>query len=85
MNIKIYTKNDCVWCVRAKELMKNLNLNYEEFKHGTDYTKEELQELIGPNKRLTVPQIYVNNILIGGYEDFVDYCDNHGLMTGNGT
>lgn len=65
--------------------MKNLNLTYTELKLGEDYTKDDLYELIAPNKRLTVPQIYVNNIHVGGYEDFVEYCDNHGLLTGSGT
>jgi glutaredoxin len=31
------------------------------------------------NPPLTVPQIFVNNKRVGGYEDFVEYCDSHGI------
>lgn len=78
--IEIFTKTDCVWCVKAKELMKNLSLNYTEYKLGTDYQKEDLQELLGKEKRLTVPQIYVNGYLVGGYEDFAQYTEEVGIM-----
>jgi glutaredoxin len=75
----IYTKDNCSWCVKAKELMNKLHIQYEEKKLGVDYTREDLRELIGEHLPLTVPQIFVYNKRIGGYEDFVNYCDNHGL------
>lgn len=79
MNIKIYTKDDCGWCVRAKELLNRLGLRYTELKLGRDYTREELRELIGEHLPLTVPQVYINMKRIGGYEDLVEYCDNMGI------
>jgi glutathione-dependent peroxiredoxin len=79
MNITIYSKDNCSWCVKAKELMNNLGLKYTELKLGTDYTREELRELIGEHLPLTVPQIFVYNKRIGGYEEFAEYCDNTGL------
>jgi glutaredoxin len=75
----IYTKENCSWCVKAKELMNHLGLKYTELKLGTDYTREELRELIGEHLPLTVPQIFVYNKRIGGYEEFAEYCDNIGL------
>lgn len=85
MDIVIYTKPNCPWCVKAKELMKNLHLEYSEKILDVDYTRDELRELVNGSAPvsmtppLTVPQIFVYNKRIGGYEDFVDYCDNHGL------
>lgn len=79
MDIVIYSKPNCPWCVKAKELMKNLHLEYQEKILDVDYTRKELRELVPENLPLTVPQIFVYNKRIGGYEDFVDYCDNHGL------
>lgn len=79
MDIRIYSKDNCPWCVKAKELMNKLHLPYTELKLGTEYTREELRELIGEHLPLTVPQIFVYNKRIGGYEDFVDYCDDHNL------
>ena len=79
MEIKIYTKDNCPWCVKAKELMNNLHLKYTEYKLGTDFTREELRELVPENLPLTVPQIFVYNKRIGGYEDFAEYCENTGI------
>lgn len=86
MYIVIYSKPNCPWCVKAKELMNKLNLNYQEKVLDVDYTRDELRELVNGSAPvsmtppLTVPQIFVYNKRIGGYEDFVDYCDNHGMM-----
>lgn len=76
---KIYTKDDCVWCVKAKRLMMDLDLKYEELKLGVDYTKEDLRELVPQHLPLTVPQIFVYNKRIGGYEDFAEYVENTGI------
>ena len=80
MDIIIYTKDNCSWCVKAKELMNNLHLSYDEKKLGTDYTRDELREMLGEHLPLTVPQIYVRGKRIGGYEDFADYCETTGIM-----
>ena len=77
----IYTKDNCSWCVKAKELMNKLHIQYEEKKLGVDFTREELKAMLPDNLPLTVPQVFVYNKRIGGYEDFVDYCDNHGLTS----
>ena len=79
VNIVIYSKPNCNWCVKAKELMNKLNLQYDEKVLEQDYTREELRELVPENLPLTVPQIFVYNKRVGSYEDFVDYCDNHNL------
>lgn len=81
MNIVIYTKPNCPWCVKAKELMNKLHMNYAEMKFEVNFTKEELREKMNLSEweRLFLPQIFVNGNRIGGYEDFVDYCENHGI------
>lgn len=79
MEVTIYTKDNCSWCVKAKELMNKIGMKYTEKKLGVDFTREDLRELIGENLPLTVPQVFIYNKRIGGYEDLVEYCDNHGL------
>lgn len=84
MNIIIYSKPNCPWCVKAKELMNKINLKYDEKVLDVDYTRDELRELVNGSAPvsmtppLTVPQIFVNDNRIGGYEDFAEWCDNHG-------
>lgn len=86
MNIVIYSKPNCPWCVKAKELMNNLGLSYIEKVLDVDYTRDDLKELIygdkyiGMAQPLTVPQIFVRGKRIGGYEDFAEYCENTGMM-----
>jgi len=79
MQIVIYTKPNCPWCVKAKELMNKLHLSYDEKKLDEDYTRDYLRLLVPENLPLTVPQIFVDGNRVGGYEDFAEWCDNMGL------
>lgn len=78
MEVVIYSKPNCNWCVKAKELMNKLGMKYDEKKLDEDYTRDDLRLLVPENLPLTVPQIFVNGNRIGGYEDFAEWCDNHG-------
>jgi glutaredoxin 3 len=50
----------------AKTLLKNKGIVFEERMIGVNWTREQLLESI-PQAR-TVPQIILNGVLIGGYE-----------------
>ena len=78
--ILIYGKPMCPFCDKAKALCKQRNFAYEYKTLGTDYTKEELLETF-PGAR-TVPQIVINGLKVGGYDQFVQYIDETGY---NGT
>lgn len=71
--VEIYSKRDCPWCERAKKLFDNLNVEYKEFVLNEDITKQELQEKIPGVK--TVPQIFINNKLIGGFTELSAYLE----------
>ena len=77
---KIYTKENCPWCVKAKQLMKSCGVAYEELKLGENFTREDLQALLPKTLPLTVPQIFVYNKRIGGYEGLAEYFENHGII-----
>jgi len=74
--VTVYTKDLCGYCDAAKSLLKSMNVRFEEAKIGTDVTREELLE-VAPGAK-TVPQIVINEKLIGGYDDLVDYIENTG-------
>lgn len=88
MEVVIYSKPNCNWCVKAKELMNKLQLNYTEKVLDVDYTRDYLRALLyGDNPvsvtpPLTVPQIFVDGYRVGSYEDFAEWCDNHGYGDG---
>ena len=69
MKYLVYSKENCPWCDRAKELLVNMNVEYEEFVYGKDFTKEELTQKLGGKDRITVPQIFLGEDYVGTYED----------------
>jgi len=69
MKIKIYGKPNCSFCERAKMLCRIRGLAYEY----TDITTDALvmQEFqVRTSHAKTVPQIFVDEILVGGFEQF---------------
>ena len=77
---KVYTKDDCPWCIKAKRVLNDCGIRYEELKLGLDYKREELKALLPESLPLTVPQTFVYNKRIGGYEDLVEYLESNGIM-----
>ena len=58
MKIVIYSKNNCIFCSKAKTLVKNLGLEYEEKSLEKDFGSDPIKliEDIGKNVR-AMPQI----------------------------
>ena len=67
MTAIVWSKYNCPYCDQAKALLTQRGIKYEERKIGDGYTREELLEA-DPNAR-TVPQIFINNQLIGGFTE----------------
>jgi glutaredoxin len=63
-HVTIYTKNNCVFCTRAKMIMSNKGIQYNELKLHEDFTSEALRELFPSAK--TYPIIVVDGFNIGG-------------------
>ena len=71
MKAIVWSKYHCPYCDKAKALLSMKGVEFEERKIGDGYTKEELLEAV-PNAR-TVPQIFIDNKLIGGYTELERY------------
>lgn len=67
MKIKIYTIESCKFCILAKNLLISKNMQFEEIPLDNKY--EELETLIKETNKKTVPQIFINNKFIGGYDE----------------
>lgn len=63
----VWTKDSCPHCVSAKQLLSIKGYEIEERVIGKDWTREQLLEAV-PTAR-TVPQIFINDELIGGFTD----------------
>lgn len=65
--IEVYTTDYCPYCVRAKDLLKRKGFAFEEIMMSTQEERMALMEKAGG--RRTVPQIFINDEAIGGYDD----------------
>jgi glutaredoxin len=76
MKVEIYSKDFCVYCDMAKNLMESRGIGYTEYKLGNDgITREMLFERV-PNAR-TFPQIIINDQVIGGWTQFKSWMEEH--------
>jgi glutaredoxin len=67
MKALVWSKEQCPFCDQAKALLKMKGIEFEERKVGGDWTKEQLLEAV-PTAR-TVPQIFLDDQLIGGFTE----------------
>jgi glutaredoxin 3 len=62
----VWSRPQCPYCDQAKALLTSKGIAYEERDLSKDWTKEQLLEAV-PTAR-TVPQIFLDNIYIGGFD-----------------
>jgi glutaredoxin 3 len=66
--VEIYTKIFCPYCVRAKRLLDQKGVDFEEYdiSMGGPQRSEMIQRAHG---RTTVPQIFIDGVHVGGSDD----------------
>tara|TARA_B100000482_G_scaffold174672_1_gene143300 strand:+ start:358 stop:588 length:231 start_codon:yes stop_codon:yes gene_type:complete len=70
-NVEIYSKSNCSFCDKAKYYFDQNDITYEEHNVEIPETFKILLER-NPNAR-TMPQIFIDDKLIGGYTDLMDF------------
>ena len=80
MIVKIYSTAICPYCERSKMLLEKRNIKYTEFKIDEDVKLFE-EMLALSNGRRSVPQIFIDDQHIGGYDDLVDFDLDGGLKS----
>ena len=66
--IEMYSTAICPDCVAAKNLLKAKGLDYQEIRIDTDRARFD-EMLARSHGRRTVPQIFINDTHVGGYDD----------------
>ena len=80
----MYTKNNCLYCSKAKALIKGLGYSFTEKNFETDFKSiEDLFKDLGQVVR-TMPQIKIDNKLVGGYNQLIEYFADKGLVNFKG-
>ncbi|HYC23792.1 MAG TPA: glutaredoxin 3 [Candidatus Bathyarchaeia archaeon] len=67
-DVTIYTTNYCPFCTRAKALLKQKGVAFQEI-DLTDDDAERARLVERTGGRRTVPQIFIDGESIGGYEE----------------
>lgn len=68
--VSLFAKVGCPFCARAKAMLKNNDIDYEEIVLGKDITTHSLKAVTGAT---TVPQVFVDGRLIGDSEELEAY------------
>jgi len=82
MKAVMWSKPGCPYCVMAEELLNKKGYEIEERKIGFGWNREQLFEAV-PNVK-TVPQIFLDEEYVGGYDDLVKYFETRRNITFNG-
>ena len=71
----IYSKNNCPYCDKAKFALQGEDVEVKNINDKPGYLQELLEK--NPNAR-TMPQIFLNGELIGGYDNLVAWQKENG-------
>ena len=71
MKAIVWSKNQCPFCVQAKSLLTQKGIEFEERTIENNWSKEQLLEAV-PTAR-TLPQIFLEDQLIGGFNELKAY------------
>jgi glutaredoxin 3 len=65
--VLVYTTNACGFCTRVKMLLKAREIEYREINIAGD--PEAFVELANSSGMMTLPQVFVDGVLVGGYQE----------------
>mgnify|MGYP001299231279 CR=1 FL=1 len=68
--VEVYSKGYCPFCVHAKALLREKGVDFQEYE--IDVNPELRPQMIERAKgRSTVPQIFINDVHVGGCDDLM--------------
>ena len=79
MNIVVYSKNFCPYCDKAKALLEANNLAFDEV---NVQAPGETRTIPASSPMKTFPQIYVEDVLVGGFDQLLQIHQQKGLAQG---
>ncbi len=69
-NVVVYSTAMCPYCVRAKMLLQSKGVTIEEIR--IDLDPQQMQVMMQKSNRRTVPQIFIDDLHVGGYDDIAE-------------
>ncbi len=68
--VVVYSTNICPYCVRAKSLLQREGIEYEVLNIEQDFSL--MEQMMEKSQRRSVPQIFINDYHVGGYDDMAE-------------
>jgi glutaredoxin-like protein len=72
-DVAVFTREGCPFCVRAKGMLRDAGIEFEELLLNRDYTDRTLRAV---TSNTSYPQVFVNGELIGGSDDLAEWLDD---------
>ena len=72
-NVTIFTRTGCPFCARAKGLLKDAGMDYDELVLNENFNESTIRAVSG---QTSVPQIFIDGELIGGSDDLEQYLNS---------
>ncbi len=69
-SVTVFTRQGCPFCVRAKGLLADAGLEYDELVLNRDFRESTIRAISG---QTTVPQVFIDGERIGGSEELEQY------------
>ena len=78
MKAVLWSKENCQWCDRVRQLLNSVKINYIEYKYDVDFTKQGFYSEFGEGA--TFPQVQIDNKHIGGCKDTLHHLQKLNLI-----
>ncbi len=78
MKAVLWSKENCQWCDRVRQLLNSVEINYIEYKYDVDFTKQGFYSEFGEGA--TFPQVQIDNKHIGGCKDTLHHLQKLNLI-----
>ncbi len=77
--VVIYSTRICPYCMRAKNFFEKKNIAFDEIR--IDQDSAQMQKMMEMSKRQSVPQIFIGDYHVGGFDDLIEH-DMDGKLEG---
>jgi len=66
-DVVVYTTNACGYCTRVKMLLSAREIDYREINVASD--PDAFVDLAKRSGMMTLPQVFIDDVLVGGYNE----------------
>ncbi len=75
LDVTVFTRPGCPFCARAKGMLRDAGIDYDELVLNRDYSEVTLRAVAGVSM---VPQVFVNGERVGGSDELASYLEERG-------